>query len=180
MKNLIKFVLIAVVGLLISSAAYAKNDNEGKKADKENQKAAAAASKQTKEAAKEAKMEKGKAEEKAAKARKEHEDKVKDANAVGGKKESWHKRFFGRGKDHQQQLKALDEKAVKIQARNTERTAALEKELAAAKAANDTEKAGKLEKKLTRTKQTSEAELKKIETKRAKIQEEMVKEKVEK
>jgi hypothetical protein len=96
---------------------------------------------------------------------------------MGEKKESWFKRHFGRGKDHQQQLKALDDKAAKVQAKNTERTAALEKELAAAKAANDTEKAGKLEKKLVQTKQNSDAELKKIEAKRTKIQEEMAKEK---
>jgi hypothetical protein len=179
MKNLIKLVMIAVVGLLISSAAYAGKGDGERKADRESQKAAAAASKQTQDTAKEAKEDKGKAEEKAAKVRKEHEDKVKDANAMGEKKKSEHRRWFGfgRGKDHQQQLKALDEKSVKVQAKNTEKIAALEKELASAQAAKDMKKAEKLEKKLAHAKQKAEDEMKKNEAKRTKIQEEMAKEK---
>jgi hypothetical protein len=146
MKNLIKVVMVAVAVMVVGSMAYAAGKgNEGKKADKGNQK-------------------------------------VKDVNTMGEQKKSEHKKHFGFawGKDHQQQLKALDEKAAKVQAKDKEKTAALEKELAAAQTANDKEKAGKLEKKLARTKQSSEAEMKKIEAKRAKIQAEMAKEKVEK
>ncbi len=177
MKNLIKFVTLGVVILLISSAAYAKKDNDGKKADKEKQKASDAASKQKQDVAKEAK--KDRAEEKAEKAGRESEDKVKDVNAAGEKKKPESKKLFGFawGKNHQQQLKALDEKAAKAEAKNKEKIAALEKELAAAQAANNKEETEKLEKKLAQTKQTSEEQMKKIEAERTKIKAKMEKKK---
>jgi hypothetical protein len=179
MKNLIKFVLIAAIVSLISNAAYAKKDNVGKKADNKCQKAEAAASKQTEDAAKEVKECKGKAEEKAEKAGKKCQDKVKDANTTGETKKSEPKKpcAFALGKDHQQQLKALDERAARVDVKSKEKIAALEKELAAANASNDTKKAEKLEKKLTRVKQKAEDEMKNIEAKRAKIKAEMEKEK---
>jgi hypothetical protein len=154
----------------IGGAAYAKKD-DGSKADKEKQKMTDAASKQNEDAEKEAKEAKGKAEKKAEKAKKETEGKVKDANAVAGEKKSEAKKPFGFawGKDHKQQLKALDEKATKVDAKNKEKVAALEKELADAKAANDAEKAATLEKKLAGLKENAAKDMKKIEDKRAKI-----------
>ena len=104
---------------------------------------------------------------------------VKDANAVAEGKKSESKKPYGFawGKDHKQQLKALDEKAAKTEAKNKENIVAVENELAAAKAANDADKAAKLEKKIAKAKENAEKDMKKTETKRSKIEAEMAKEK---
>ncbi len=223
MKNLIKFVIIAVAVSIISSAAYAKD--EGKKPDKENPKAAAADSKRAQDAAREAndvndklagradrarrdsenrvrdanaardraagrpdRVRRGPEDrvrdanagrDRADRVRRDSEDRVKDANTIGDKKKTGQKKFLGFrwGKDHQQQLKALDEKSARTDAQYKGKIGVLEKELAAAKDANDTKKVEKLEKKITSTKQTSEEKKKQIEAKRAEIQAEMAKEK---
>jgi hypothetical protein len=251
MKNLIKFVIIAVVVSFISSAAYAKD--EGGKPDKENPKATAADSNKARDAAREANdvndkrtgrpdgarrspgdrvrdvnAERDKAVERTNRARREHEnrirdanaerdreagradrarrgpedrvrdantpkgkaaepnrvrrdsdDRVKDANAAGDVNKTGQKTFLGFkwGKDHQQQLKALDEKSAGTDARYKEKIGALEKELAAAKTANDTKQVEKLEKRIAGTKQIYEEQMKKLEAKRAEIQAEMAKQK---
>lgn len=171
MKSLVRFVMVAVAVSLISGTAYAKKDNDIKKADKEKQKAADAAVKQSDDAKKEAKEAKNKAEKKTEKAKKEAEGKVKDANSAAEEKKSKAKKPFGFawGRDHKQQLKALDKKAVKADAKNKEKIAALEKDIADAKAANDAEKTAKLEKELASAKENAEKGMKKIEEKRAKI-----------
>ena len=181
MKNLMKLVMVTVAVLLISGSAYAKKDNDLKKAGKTQNQMSDAASKQGQDASKEAKEEKSKAEEKAKKGKKEVEGKskdVKDANSAAEKKQSESKNLFGFawGKDHQQQLKALDEKTARTDASDKSKIAALEKELSGAQAANDAKKAEKLEKKLVQAKQKSADEMKKIEAKRAKIQTDMAKE----
>jgi hypothetical protein len=165
MKNQKKLAIVAVMVLFICGAAYAKKDKSAEKAGKECKK----------EAATEVKKSKAKAEKEAEKAQKESEGKAKEAGAAGEKKESFFDKLLGRGKDHQQQLKALDEKATKTKAKSAEKNAALEKELAEAKAANDTEKAAKIEKKIAKEKEKLEKEMKKIEDKRAKIKAEMAK-----
>jgi hypothetical protein len=177
MKNIVKFVMIVVAVSLISSAAYAEKGDEGRKPDKE--KTAAVDSKQAQDAAKEAKDVNDKAAQKADRAGKEVKDKAKDANTAGAKKKTGQKEFLGFkwGKDYQQQLKALDVKSARTDAKYKEKIGALEKKLAAALDANDTKKVQKLEKKIARTKNTSEKKMKKIEAKRDKIQAEMAKEK---
>jgi hypothetical protein len=104
---------------------------------------------------------------------KKAECKAKDANTPSEKKECPFKKTFD--KDHQQQLKALDEKAAKTKAKGDEKIASLEKELAEAKVANDTKKAEKIEKKIADTKAKLEKDMKKIEAKRAKIEAEAAK-----
>jgi hypothetical protein len=165
MKNQMNLVIVAVMVLLIGGAAYAKKDKAVVKAGKECKKEAAEVKKCKAKAEKEA--------EKAGQQCKKEAEAAEEAGASGEKKESFIDKLLGRGKDHKQQLKALDEKAAKKKTKSAEKIAALEKELAEAKAANDTEKAAKIEKKITREKEKLEKEMKKIEEKRAKIKAEM-------
>ncbi len=188
MKKMVKFMMIALSILLISSVTYAKKGDAVKNADKQSKATVESASKQTSEATKEVK---GKAEKasknaeatkeakvKAEKAGKETAVTVTDPNAVGVEKKSW-KNMFGlmKGKNHQQQMAALDKQAAKSAAKDSANIAALEKDLAAAKAANDTKKVESLQKKLDLTKQQASKDAAKTAAKRTEIQAEIEKEK---
>jgi hypothetical protein len=175
-KNQMKLAIIAVMVLLIGGLAYAKKDKAAEKAGKECKKEAAAEVKKCKaKTEKEAEKAGKECKKEAEKARKESAGKAEEAGAAGEKKESFFDKLLGRGKDHQQQLKALDVKAAKTKVKSDEKIAAQEKELAEAKAANDTEKAAKIEKKIAKEKEKLEKEMKKIEDKSAKIKAEAAK-----
>ncbi|MBN1973531.1 MAG: hypothetical protein JW787_07820 [Sedimentisphaerales bacterium] len=165
MKSIMRFMIIASAVLLICNTVYAKKGNSGKGGG--NQKSEVQAPKQSKE-----KPDAGKNQEvKAAKTKKETE------KAAAVKKESGQKKIFGfaYGKNHQQQLKALDKKTAKAESNKNKKIASLEKRLSAAKTANDTQKIAQLEKQIADTNQKFADDNKKIEDKRTKIKTEIIK-----
>lgn len=164
MKDCMKLAIIGLMLLLIGSTAYAKKEKGWNKTDKEIKKAAVKSA-EKKEVKKTEKKIKGEAGKKIQKAEKKHTEETGEEN------KAWHENLFGfmKGKDHKQQLEALDKKAVQLEAKYTKKISSLEDKLATAQEADDTKKAEKLEKQIAKTKKDYEKKLNNMETSRNKI-----------